>query len=714
MSDNVHGSFVFGGGKGLPGDKGDPGSLWRSGFGAPSNGLGIDKDFYFDRSNGTIYEKVDGAYQTRGTFQGPAGPQGPRGIAGLTQPYVIASTLAELNGLLNYNPNVGGEVGADPTPANRGIYKKVGAYGTGSWTKIRDLYPDFIWQTPSDFDGIRITDKYGFIPRLSVNVLRGGELTWPGFRIEATDTGVVRFLDKNNFVIPILGATGGGDNSGVGAIDITSFDFILAANADAMAHRALVIANGPIDLAGLFWSYSWICELGQSLSDGGNATRNTPAGTLNTTNVMVGNAVQPKGVDNYAEPPVNTTFNQFGSLAFTPIKATVIKDNHDDFLSDPEIAGLVSDTAGGYQGETASITTSIVLKLLTDKHRGMLLDTNKSFVVTSTGRGGMNIDYLSDTNGPIWKRTVDVAGKINTLATGLSKTSGIAVFMWQQGETNDVPLSTFDYYLAKLELIRTQIVTTLMPAFGQRERPIFILNQTGKNSWQNDYPPGGYGMAHSRAQLAFSLMHPDVALVGPNYYVTARKNQDHPDDNGQRWFGCQNAKVLHRMLNLGQGWEPLRPYRAFGQEIYVLITFHVPVPPVQFDDPYESYTKLVLKNKGIIIKDVGGVIDFVKEPEIVAPCTILVTLTRRRVGASTVWIASRGTFTVAGGSVIYDSESNHGFASIKDSDDAVAPLNYEYSPSNGDQVEANLVDLVGKPYPLNNWVVADIIDIEEL
>jgi hypothetical protein len=52
--------------------------------------------------------------------------------------YVFA-TKAQLDAFLTPGANAKAEVYADSTPANNGVYQKVGATGTGSWTKISDL-----------------------------------------------------------------------------------------------------------------------------------------------------------------------------------------------------------------------------------------------------------------------------------------------------------------------------------------------------------------------------------------------------------------------------------------------------------------------------------------------------------------------------------------------------------------------------------------------
>jgi hypothetical protein len=67
---------------GATGATGDPGSVWREGSGAPSNGLGINGDFYLDGDNGDVYLKATGTYSIVANIKGPTGATGATGAMG--------------------------------------------------------------------------------------------------------------------------------------------------------------------------------------------------------------------------------------------------------------------------------------------------------------------------------------------------------------------------------------------------------------------------------------------------------------------------------------------------------------------------------------------------------------------------------------------------------------------------------------------------------
>lgn len=62
---------------GTPGTNGTNGSTWHSGWGPPSNTLGVDSDFYFDNSTADLYKKGSGYWQYQANLKGPKGADAP-------------------------------------------------------------------------------------------------------------------------------------------------------------------------------------------------------------------------------------------------------------------------------------------------------------------------------------------------------------------------------------------------------------------------------------------------------------------------------------------------------------------------------------------------------------------------------------------------------------------------------------------------------------
>lgn len=91
--DNSLGSGVYSAWSiGIAGDKGETGSVWRSGSGAPSNSLGDDGDFYIDTATADVYQKASGTYSVVINIMGATGG----GLAA-----VVNDTTPELGGDLD-------------------------------------------------------------------------------------------------------------------------------------------------------------------------------------------------------------------------------------------------------------------------------------------------------------------------------------------------------------------------------------------------------------------------------------------------------------------------------------------------------------------------------------------------------------------------------------------------------------------------------------
>lgn len=60
------------------------GATWRSGSGAPADTLGKDEDYYLDEGTGDVYQRQGGSYVQVANLTGPQGPQGPQGVQGET------------------------------------------------------------------------------------------------------------------------------------------------------------------------------------------------------------------------------------------------------------------------------------------------------------------------------------------------------------------------------------------------------------------------------------------------------------------------------------------------------------------------------------------------------------------------------------------------------------------------------------------------------
>jgi len=141
------------GATGSTGATGAAGAVWRNGTGAPSNGLGVNGDYYLDDATGDVYEKAAGTYSVVANIVGPTGatgatgatgpqgatgatgstgatgPTGPAGAEGELQPDVTA-TLSAGYKVTTYDAGTksSGTFTPDPTLRNEQKYTNNGAH----------------------------------------------------------------------------------------------------------------------------------------------------------------------------------------------------------------------------------------------------------------------------------------------------------------------------------------------------------------------------------------------------------------------------------------------------------------------------------------------------------------------------------------------------------------------------------------------------------
>ena len=89
---------------GEDGDDGADGTVWHSGAGVPANDVGAQGDFYFQTSNGYVYEKTGAiVWSFRRDVTGPQGLRGLAGARGTSVTITSSSTNADGNIVVNFS-----------------------------------------------------------------------------------------------------------------------------------------------------------------------------------------------------------------------------------------------------------------------------------------------------------------------------------------------------------------------------------------------------------------------------------------------------------------------------------------------------------------------------------------------------------------------------------------------------------------------------------
>ncbi|HIH9847642.1 TPA: hypothetical protein ACYVFY_004816 [Klebsiella pneumoniae] len=499
------------------------------------------------------------------------------------------------------------------------------------------------------------------------------DITGPEF-LKVTD-----FLGRSKTIIDASGNLVGGGSGGGG---ITLQDRIDILNAENLNYYSKVRSRYNADIERLVFALSMIIWYGQSLStnqEGHPALSKTPYSNLG--NLMLGNSPRPN-------TRTGAGFTPVGSAILNPLKAVVQSGDGSYVMSDAAVAALPAGSGNEGEGAVAAVN---MLRTLFLRQAALLTDPSRLLVLASCGVNGRTVEALSKGADPeLYNRIREAVSKIKAIADGESKTFGIGAFCFLQGEWNYNPGYGGDYtregYKAKVRQLYSDVIADFCA--GQRP-PAMFTYQTG-----GTYTIDTYELAIGMAQLDMATEGGNIYGVCPSYPFP-NKDSGHLTSNGYRWMDMFFGKVMFRVLVLGEGWEPLHCTGVEVQDDYALLNYAVPYPPLQWGTPYDGRTAKTYADKGFRATDANGALD-ITAAEIVADTVVKLTFSRRVSGTIKIWYA--------------DKTSHNGNGCLKDSDPFLATENYVYTAGSGQYADENIPELVDKPYPLENWAWAQIIE----
>ncbi|EMA2462463.1 hypothetical protein [Klebsiella pneumoniae] len=498
------------------------------------------------------------------------------------------------------------------------------------------------------------------------------DITGPEF-LKVTD-----FLGRSKTIIDASGNPVGGGSGG----GITLQDRINILNAENLSYYSKVRSRYNADIERLVFALSMIIWYGQSLStnqEGYPALSKTPYSNLG--NLMLGKSPRPN-------TRTGAGFTPVGSAILNPLKAVVQSGDGSYVMSDADVAALPAGSGNEGEGAVAAVN---MLRMLFLRQAALLTDPSRLLVLASCGVNGRTVEALSKGADPeLYNRIREAVSKIKAIADGESKTFGIGAFCFLQGEWNYNPGYGGDYtregYKAKVRQLYSDVIADFCA--GQRP-PAMFTYQTG-----GTYTIDTYELAIGMAQLDMATEGGNIYGVCPSYPFP-NKDSGHLTSNGYRWMDMFFGKVMFRVLVLGEGWEPLHCTGVEVQDDYALLNYAVPYPPLQWGTPYDGRTAKTYADKGYRATDANGALD-VTAAEIVADTVVKLTFSRRVSGTIKIWYA--------------DKTSHNGNGCLKDSDPFLATENYVYTAGSGQYADENIPELVDKPYPLENWAWAQIIE----
>lgn len=581
--------------------------------------------------------------------------------------------------------------------------KNSGAFGT----KTAMINPDSI--SLRDFSislsndvGVRLVDPFGFYidivtksgvvaPRAmqvardgsfatSLLALKKNDLSLTDFRLQSNDSAWLSIADKFGFYKAIIDKdgnlvnSGGGGGGDVPAIDVR--DNANKAYWEKVRSKYNAAIQRPVaNLNHIVW-------YGQSLAsnqEGWPALSKVAKALYD--NLMLGDSCRPNS-------RTDPTFTPLGTAVLNPLKAVVQTSDGSALMSDADVAALPRGSVNEGEGAVACVNFFRKLWL---QSQGLMQDSNRRLVLSNCAVNGRTIEQLSKGASPeLYNRVREAISRVKTIASSQSLTYRVAAFTWLQGEWNYGTGYGGNDTLAGYKALLAQLYSDLLADFCSDQDPaaLFMYQTSGK--YTNDNKNLAIGMA----QLQFSLENENCYMVAPSYPYPDKDG--HLDPNGYRWQDMQFAKVMHRVLNLGEGWEPLHCRNATLTDNVALLDYVVPAPPLQWGKPFVILVQTDYADKGYRATDLTGDLP-ITSVEIVADTVVQITFGRSPVKPVNIWYA--------------DKTVHNGNGCLMDSDEFQSSENYEYNAGTGQYSEANISSMVNKPYPLNNWAVAQYITI---
>ena len=559
--------------------------------------------------------------------------------------YIPFATKAALDADLAYDANTGAIVWGDGTAANNAVYKKSGASGSGSWTKISELEDVLASFAAAAAAAVvdaeaAATAAEGFADDAadivaSIPVAFGDTA--------ATDKGIsTGFLDADSRVLVAFSPAGRLQDSEVFARDVVEQAGAIAPYFVLPAPHGFTITQKDYNIAYM---------MGQSLGAGyWSLADGTGATAVLTTSQPYNNKMLAKiwtptaGAGSFSAAIEQIQSTHYGE---TGMAASV---NQTKFMRDGFVPPWASWTQDWVVGSNAVVSTAISGII-----QGTTPYNNAKAAVTQ-------MRALAGSSCAL--RDVQLEHGESDMLAGMSQAT---------------------YYAAIVDLL-DDIQIDFAAITGQTDTIFMLMAQPTTQSiysTSSDLVP-----STALAMLQAHEGNTDMFLVGPKYQYQYSRNDKgtgrdgvHLSNHGYRHHGCKVGQVRHHLYNLKRRWEPLRPSKLTQISRDTLeIEFIVLCPPLVFD------TKTVSNpgDMGFVVYDSGGTEQSVDRVWISGP---------NKVRIKTV-SALPSNWEVSYAYKVYNRTSgSHRFSgsrgNLRDSDNTPSLYN----------------DAQGKPYSMWNWCV---------
>lgn len=190
---------------------------------------------------------------------------------------------------------------------------------------------------------------------------------------------------------------------------------------------------------------------------------------------------------------------------------------------------------------------------------------------------------------------------IARIAAAAGKSYGVGAIILTHGET-DAMNPSYEQGLARLY---DDYNAEILAITHQKQAvPILLTQQQGT--------PAIPGRALSPiAQWRAGIDRPGaIVCVGPKYQYPYAADALHLTADGYDRLGEKYGEVYYEQVVLGHRWQPLEPVSATRSDKVVVVTFHVPYPPLAWDaalpSPHGAAHAAWAKGRGFEVEDRDG------------------------------------------------------------------------------------------------------------
>ncbi len=254
-------------------------------------------------------------------------------------------------------------------------------------------------------------------------------------------------------------------------------------------------------------------------------------------------------------------------------------------------------------GETPhSAMGNQITALIMESHDRDLISVHT--VVGESGEGIASLAKQEDGEttggtGRAYAATLFEAQAISRLAAEADMTYGIGAIVMTHGETDS---GNSNYDEALIQLLE-DYNADLAEITGQDARIPMLMSQ------QFAYPDtAGMRPVSTQIQWQLGVDHPhDFVCTGPKYQYPGHEDSEGRDGvhlaaEGYQMLGEKTGQVYYERLILGNEWMPLHPTAAERDGNAIIVTFHVPVPPLTWDESFPEPSTAWSSGRGFEVR----------------------------------------------------------------------------------------------------------------